>query len=195
MMIPWLSFALANQPVDPGAMATGPTRFAHVVFARIPTQRQRRAVIRKAMHKSPALTGGRDWGRVTCFAYDGEAELDVLETILRRKKLDGAVRYAPDCANPPGDAFIPPDPIAYAAVTLAEPAGPDVARQALQFVLQGDHGVSGIHVAADTSSAVCLELERKVKPAMLFTLLGTSPLQVTEVRRADDCADALGASP
>lgn len=185
----WLALALASASAQE---TVPPHHFQHVVFATLPSKKKRLKLIRKAMNKSEQITGGKDWGRVLCFVFQGEPTVGLLDEALERTRLPGVVRDADDCHTAPGEAYIPPDPVAVRRITLVEPTEPLLVRQALAFVMNDDNGISGLHVAPESSTFVCLELERKVRNDALYTLLETGSLHVESVTNARDCRDALG---
>lgn len=166
--------------------------FQQIVFPTIPTDKQRIKLIKKAFKVSDTMYGGKDWGRVMCFVFNGDPEPGALDTALQKSKLIGLVRPSTDCATPPGEAYIPPEPIAVRKVTFEREVEPITARAALSFVLKGDTGISGIHVPAERSTVACLELERDVDNPAIQTLLEASEVPVTSVENVETCVAAFG---
>jgi hypothetical protein len=191
----WWLFALAfAADVTPEANDSGiPTQhYQQVVFPTIPTDKQRLKLIRKAFKVSDTVNGGKDWGRVMCFVFNGDPEPGALDAALQKSKLIGLVRPSADCATPPGEAYIPPEPIAVRKITFDKQVEPITARSALAFVLEGDHGISGIHVPAERSNIACLELERDVGNGDIKTLLEASEIPVVAVDNTATCVAAFG---
>ncbi len=185
-----LSIALAGEPAGEAPATSDAPSYREIVFDDIPPKKQRLKLIRKAF-RSPTLHGGKDWGRVVCFVYHGPVPPGSLERALQKAKLRGIIRETDGCDEPPVEAFIPPEPVAVRRLTLFEPFEPLVLRKAFDYLLQGDHGVSGFHIAPERSDRLCLELERELDDLELRTLLEAAPIRVVELERVASCAEAL----
>lgn len=192
MLTALLTLSLHAHAAPPDVADVPDAHFRQVVFSEAPDEKLRMKLIRKAYKASRTLHGGKDWGRVLCFVFAGPPEPGSLEKALRKSKLHGIIREADGCSDPPAEAFIPPAPEAVRRVRLTEPMEPLILRKAFGYLLDGDHGVSGLHIAPERSDRFCLELESDVPDDVLEVLLSTAPVRTTAIEPATDCGDALG---
>ncbi len=164
---------------------------AHVVFDDVPKQRKRRKLINYAMRKEPGLTGGSDWGRVLCFRFQGDRNLDVLEAAVAKAKVDAEVRSAENCQVPPAEAYLPPEPDHSVLVTF-DPVHtiPDI-RPELAGLLDHDERLSSIRVQDDAPGRFCLEYQGVPADEDVQDVLSKLSFAIEASSTVDDCGPAM----
>ena len=185
-----LAHAVAADP-----QADSSASFLVAAFERTPSDRQRRRFVRKVLGRAGRATGGKDWGKAICFAFDGPPDTDAIARAIHRTGIDASVRSAETCLQPPPEVFLPDPPDSYWRLTLAEPSPPFVARDALSYLFETSSGVTGIMVAVENSDRVCLEVTGDSEPAVLELAVSVAELPVVGIEPVADCGAALATGP
>lgn len=180
----------APDAVPPVEEPAAPTS-ALAVFAETPPPRVRDKVIRYAMRKAEALSGGKDWGRALCFNFDGPADLEVLQKAAQRAKMPAELRPVDDCTTPPPEALVEAPSITI-AVHLEEQVPPAAIRNGLMRLLGiGGLGLTGVKTLDEPSNTFCMEFVEAPSPSVLDFMLQSLPFRATSTETVATCRDAF----
>lgn len=189
-----LLLALAAHAAEPVPEPAAPDGVLLAIFEEAPPEATRQKVVRLAMRRSRSIVGGRDWGRVLCFRFDGPLERDGVQWAADKVSLKADLREGPTCDEPPPDALFDRAPTAWRRVVFDPSISVELAQRALAPLLKLDLGVLAVKVSPAVAGRACLELSEPANPDALAFALQSVPFPV-ETSPAVGCGDALQGDP